>query len=281
VKIDIFQIDAFADKMFSGSTSAVCPLKDWIDESLMQNIAFQINLSKTAFIVKKESSLYEIRWFTPENEITLYEHAAVASAYVIFNYLDTKQKNITLRSLGNDIEISKEGDYISSSFNSNMPTLYTQSNPIFSLAMGIDPLKILKDKDYILIFENEETIKKLKPKIEVLRSLDLRGICIAARGDNNDFVFRYFAPKLGVDEDLIINSLCSQLAPYWSKVLNKNELKAVQISNRRSEIICNVADGKVIIKAKATLFMKGEIIIEERVKPRDKENSKSKLAIAV
>jgi len=281
VKIDIFQIDAFTDKMFSGSTSAVCPLENWIDDDLMQNIAEQINLSKTAFIAKKELSLYEIRWFTPKNEITLYEHAAVASAYVIFNYLDEKQTNITLRSLGNDIKISKEGDFISSCFTCNMPTLHTQSNPIFSLAMGIEPLKILKDKDYILIFENEEIIKNLKPKIEVLKSLDLRGICIAARGDDSDFVFRYFAPKLGVDEDLIINSLCSQLAPYWSKVLDKNELKAVQISNRRSEIFCNVEDGKVTIKAKATLFMRGEIIIEERAYPREGEASTNKLAIAV
>ncbi len=281
MKINIFQIDAFTDKIFSGSTSAVCPLENWIDDTIMQNIASQMNLSKTAFIVKKDNNTYEIRWFTPKSEVTLCDHASLASAFVIFNYLETDLEKVNLSSLGCTIEITKEDGLISLYFPANMPTLYDQSNPLFSLSTGIEPLKVLSNKDFIVIYENEKIIKDLKPKVEVLKSLDLRGVCFTALGDDNDFVFRYFAPKLGVDEDLITGSICSQLVPYWSQVLNKKNLKAVQISERRSELICNLIDDRVLLRGKATLFMKGEIIIEERIHPREDQTTKSKLAIAV
>ncbi len=280
MKIDIFQVDAYTDKMFSGSSSAVCPLKEWIDDTLMQNIAQEMNLGKTAFIVKKESSLYEIRWFTPKSEITLFEHAALASAYVIFNYLDKMLDSVTLKTLDSDIVISRDGDNIFFNFKSHMPVLHNESNPIFGLSMGIEPLKVLKSQDYILIFENEDTIKDINPKIDVLKSLDLRGVCIAARGDESDFVFRYFAPKLGISEELVISSICSQLAPYWSQVLSRDKLKVLQLSKRQSTLNCDVKDDVVTISAKATLFMKGSIIIEERKTPRD-DSSTSKLAIAL
>ncbi len=281
MKIDIFQIDAFTDKIFSGSTSAVCPLDKWIDDTTMQNIASEMNLSKTAFIVKKDDNTYEIRWFTPKSEVTLCDHASLASAFVIFNYLETNLEKVNLSSLGCTIEITKENDLISLYFPSNMPTLYNQSNPLFSLSTGIEPLKVLSSKDFIVIYENEKIIKDLKPKVEVLKSLDLRGVCFTAIGDNSDFVFRYFAPKLGVDEDLITGSICSQLVPYWSQVLNKRSLKAIQLSTRKSELICDLFDDRVLIKGKAVLFMKGEIIIEERAYPRDEQTDKPKLAIAV
>lgn len=284
MKIKIYQVDAFTENLFGGNTSAVCPLEHWIDDELMQKIASETNLSKTAFIVAKENSTYEIRWFTPEHEVALCDHAALASAYVIFNHLDFEHEILTLSAIGGDIVISKENDLFALSFPTYMPTLYKEYNPIFGLAMGIEPLKILSNKDFILVYENEEIIKNLKPKIDILRSVDLRGVCVTARGQHSDFVFRYFAPKLGVKEDLITGSVCSQLAPYWSQVLQKHELKANQISsNRCSELICDLVDHHVVIKGKATLFMKGKIIIEERATPREPNAlpAKSKFAIAV
>ncbi len=282
MKIDIYQVDAFTDATFKGQSSAVCPLDKWIDDSLMQKIASETNLSKTAFFVKKEDGVYDIRWFSPENEITLCDHAALASAFIIFNYFDKKSKKVTLTTLSDNIIIYKDKDLFLMSFPINMPTLFNQSNPIFSLAFGVEPLKVLKDKDYILVYESEEIIKSLKPKVEILKNLDLRGVCITARGKESDFVFKYFAPKLGINEDLITGSIYSQLAPYWSQVLdNKKSLSATQLSKRKSELICDLENGDVIIRAKATLFMKGEIIIEERNYPRGEGETPTKLAIAV
>jgi PhzF family phenazine biosynthesis protein len=282
VKIDIYQVNAFTNSTFSGNTSAVCPLEKQIDDSLMQHIAAETNLSKTAFIHKIEANLYEVRWFTPTTEISINDHAALASAYVIFNFLEKDLNEITLKSISSDIKITKNKNLFSLAFTYNMPELHRENNPIFSLSTGIEPLKVLKDKDYILVYENEEIIKNINPKIEVLKSLDLRGVCITAKGDDCDFVFRYFAPKLGVNEDLVTGSLCSQLTPYWSQVLNKKSLSAAQLlPSRKSDLICELDDEKIIIKGEATLFMKGEIIIEERKTPRDGEQQKSKLAVAV
>ncbi len=281
MKIDIYQIDAFTDTIFKGQNSAVCPLDKWIDDSLMQKIASETNLSKTAFFVKKDDGIYDIRWFAPEHEITLCDHAALASAYVIFNYFDKKLKKVTLNTLSENIVIYKDKELYLMSFPISMPTLYKQTNPIFSLAFGVEPLKVLKDKDYILVYENQEIIKSLKPKIDILRNLDLRGVCITSRGEESDFVFKYFAPKLGMNEDLITGSIYSQLAPYWSQVLDNKSLNATQLSKRKSELICDLENGNVIIRAKATLFMKGEIIIEERSYPRSEGEAPTKLAIAV
>jgi len=281
VKINIFQVDAFTDNVFNGITSAVCTLNKWIDDALMQKIAAETNLSKTAFIVKMEPSLYEVRWFTPKIEVTLSDHTALASAHVIFNHLDSNLKEVTLRSIAGDINIIKDEDLLSLRFTANMPTLYNESNPIFSLSTGIEPLKVLQSTDYILVYENEEIVKNLNPNIEVLKSLDLRGVCITAIGEDHDFVFRYLAPKLGISDDLVTGSVCSQLAPYWSQVLEKKSLKVTQFSERKGELICELEEDSVIIKGKATLFMKGEIIIEERKFARSGQGVQAKLAVAV
>jgi len=282
VKIDIYQVNAFTNSTFSGNTSAVCPLEKKIDDTLMQQIAAETNLSKTAFIHKIEANTYDVRWFTPTTEVSINDHAALASAYIIFNYLEKDLEEITLKSISGDIKITKDQNLFALSFTYSMPKLHEENNPIFSLSTGIEPLKVLKDKDYILVYENEDIVKNINPKLEVLKSLDLRGVCITAKGNECDFVFRYFAPKLEVNEELVTGSLCSQLAPYWSQVLGKDNLKASQLlSSRKSELLCELNDDKMIIKGEATLFMKGEIIIEERKTPRDEEQQKSRLAVAV
>lgn len=281
MKIDIYQVDAFTDDVFDGITSAVCPLETWIDDGIMQKIAAKMNLSKTAFIVKTEASLYEVRWFTPDIEVTLSDHTALASAYVIFNHLDSDLQKLTLKSLSGEINITKENELLALRFKANMPTLYDESNPIFSLSTGIEPLKVLQATDYILVYENEEIVKNIHAKLEVLKSLELRGVCITAKGQDSDYVFRYLAPKLGISDDLVTGSVCSQLAPYWSQVLDKKTLKVTQLSERHGEIICDMEEDSVIVKGKAALFMKGEIVIEERQFPRDDQAVHVKLAVAV
>ena len=281
MKIDIFQVDSFTDNVFSGITSAVCPLDTWIDDSIMQLVAAQTNLSKTAFLVKVEPSVYEVRWFTPEIEVTLSNHTALASAYVIFNHLDTKLNQVILKSTASEIKFSKDGDLISLTFEKNMPKLYNENNPIFSLATGIEPLKVLESTDYILVYENEEIVKNIKPNLEVLKSLGLRGVCITARGENSDFVFRYLAPKLGINDELVTGSVCSQLTPYWSQVLDKDELQIVQYSDRKAKLTCKIKGDKVTIQGEATLFMKGQIIIEERKLAREASSTEKKLAVAI
>jgi PhzF family phenazine biosynthesis protein len=281
MKINIFQVDSFTDDMFEGYTSSVCALPTSISDELMQKIAAETNLSKTAFVTKLDHTKYEVRWFTPTTEVTLSDHASLASAYVIFNHLNTNLTKIVLKSLGGDMVIEKDGDLFSLNFPSKMPSLYEENNPIFDLAIGSEPLKVLSNLDYILVYDNEEIVKNINPKIDIFKSLDLRGVCVTARGSDNDFVFKYFAPKLDIDPGIVTGSVCSQLAPYWSKVLGKETLTAHQLSSRKSDIICDINDDFVSIKGKAKLFMKGEIIIEQRSAHRSLNEPHSKLAIAI
>ena len=139
-----------------------------------------------------------------------------------------------------------------------MPEL-SENNPLFNVALGITPLKILQQKDYILIYENEETIKNIEPDFEALENLDLRGVCITAKGDTSDFVFRFFMPKQGINEDHVTGSICSELAPFWAQVYEKKTLRATQLSCRGGEIICELENERVNIKGSAVLYMKGKI----------------------
>lgn len=281
MKIHIFQVDSFTDSMFGGYTSSVCALPKKISDELMQKIASETNLSKTAFLFKIDEATYEMRWFTPRTEITVSDHTSLASAYVIFNYLDQNLTKITLNSLNGSIEVLKENEYISLNFDARMPTLFKENNPKFSLSTGIEPLKVLSGLDYLIIYENEDIIKNLKPNVEVFKSLDLRGVCLTARGNNSDFVFKYFAPKLENCSDLVTGSICAQLVPYWAKVLDKNNLKVLQLSDRTSEMICDLDNNNISVKGKAKLFMRGEIIIEQRASPRESNSKIRKMAIAL
>jgi len=262
VTLDIYQVDAFADKVFKGNPAIVCPLDQWLDDLTMQNIASENNASETAFFVK-ENEGYKIRWFSPAKEVELCGHATLASAYVIFNFIEPSIDKIIFDSKGGEIEVQKNGDLLSLILQAKMPVADDEYHTLFNATIGEEPLKVLKGLDYILIYENEETIKNIKPRFDALKSLDLRGICITARGNEKDFVFRFFAPKLGVDEDFITGSAYSSLAPFWSKVLDKEEMTSKQLSKRGSDITCKLLqDGeKVSITGKASLFLKGEIYL--------------------
>ncbi len=260
--LDIYQIDAFADQVFKGNPAIVCPLNKWLDDSIMQKIASENNASETAFFVK-ENSRYNIRWFSPTKEVELCGHATLASAYVIFNFLEPAIDRVVFDSITGEIEVQKNGEFLSLTLKAKMPVADDEYHTLFNATIGEEPLKVLKGLDYILIYENEEIIKNIKPRFDALKSLDLRGICISAKGDEKDFVFRFFAPKLGVNEDFITGSAYASLAPFWSKVLNKEILTSKQLSQRGSDITCKLLeDGeKVSITGKASLYFKGEIYL--------------------
>ena len=259
MRLDIYHVDTFTSKIFGGNGACVCPLKEWIDDNLMQKIALENNQSATAFFVKNENR-YDIKWFTPKKEVMLCGHATLASAYIIFNYLDKTLDSIIFDSKSGILSVNKDDKLISLNLPASMPEL-SENNPLFTVALGIAPLKILQQDDYILIYENEEIIKNIEPDFEALKNLDLRGVCISAKGDDSDFVYRFFAPKYGINEDNVTGSICSQLVPFWAQVYQKNHLKAKQLSKRGGEILCKLENERVEIKGEAILYMKGQIII--------------------
>ncbi len=262
MKISIYYVDAFTQKLFSGNPAAVCPLDYWLDDQMLQKIALENNLGTTAFFVKSNKR-YEIRWFTPKKEVFFCGNATLASAFVVFNFIEKDSSKISFIHHGDEIVVTRgDNDLLSLSFPASMPKLGHYS-PLFDLAFGMDPLKVLQSgENYILIYENEQVVRNLKIKREVLPRLNMQGIYVTAKGENCDFVFRFFAPNSGIKGDSYSKSVCSEIAPFWSKVLNKKVLVSHQLSQRGSEIICEVDNKMVNIKGKSVLCMQGIMYIE-------------------
>jgi len=257
MKIPIYQIDAFADHLFSGNPAAVCPLEKWLTDKQMQLIAAENNLSETAFFVA-ENSGYHIRWFTPGGEVDLCGHATLASAYVLFNELGYSPSVIDFQSKSGKLSVERKGKLLILDFPAQPPTICEAPGALLA-AFNHQPCQILSSEDYILVFERETQLTDLVINFELLKTLDLRGVAVTAPADKYDFVARFFCPKYAINEDPVTGSMFTQLTPYWANRLNKQQLSAKQISSRGGEISCELVQERVKIAGKAIKYLVGEI----------------------
>ena len=259
MKIPAYQIDAFTNHIFAGNPAAVCPLDAWLEKDRMQAIAQENNLSETAFFVPEDKG-YHIRWFTPVTEVDLCGHATLASAFVVFNYLNQSTRQVEFNSRSGKLIVMKENDRLAMNFPAQPPEA-CETHPALIEALGKDPLEVLVSEDYFVIFSVEQDILDLRPDMEKLKRVDLRGIVVTAKGNQADFVSRFFAPKFGVHEDPVTGSAHCALIPYWAKQLGKKNLLAHQISQRGGELFCRDEGTRVVIAGQAVLFMKGIITL--------------------
>lgn len=262
MKQKIYQIDAFTDKVFSGNPAAVCPLDKWLSDELLQQIAMENNLAETAFYVKQDNQ-FQIRWFTPTVEVDLCGHATLAAAFVLFNYENHPGNQINFYSTrSGQLTVSKQGQFLALNF----PTDIIEHIDLFNeLTDGFDikPIDAFKGKtDYMLVFENESQIKKIIPDFAQITKLKARGVIITAKGDKVDFVSRFFAPQSGINEDPVTGSAHTTLIPYWAGKLDKNELTAIQLSERKGYLECKYLNDRVEISGQGKLYLIGEIYVE-------------------
>lgn len=255
----MYQIDAFANKTFEGNPAAICPLQEWLPDDILLSIAEENNLSETAYIIKKDNT-FHIRWFTPTTEVDLCGHATLAAAFVIFNELEYKQNTISFESKSGILTVTKNEKHLVMDFPAQPPMPCELPDDI-KQAFNIKPIDVLKSEDYILVFNNENEILTAKPKLELLKFIDLRGVIITAKSDRYDFVSRFFAPKFGINEDPVTGSAYTQLAPYWAKQLNKNKLLCKQLSPRGGELSCENLGKRVSIAGYCVKYLEGTIKI--------------------
>lgn len=262
MKQRIYQIDAFTDRVFSGNPAAVCPLDNWLRDDLLQKIAMENNLAETAFYVRRGNEYY-IRWFTPKTEVDLCGHATLATAYVLFYLENHIGETIVFHSIrSGTLTVSKQNDYLTLNFPTDEYERIALSDDL-TKGFEIMPEYAFRGKtDYLLVFDTEEQIKNIKPDFRQIAQLDGRGMIITAKGDNVDFVSRFFAPQCGIDEDPVTGSAHTTLTPYWSKRLGKTELTAIQLSERKGYLHCKLLADRVEISGKARLYLIGEIFIE-------------------
>jgi PhzF family phenazine biosynthesis protein len=257
MELKIYQLDAFAERLFSGNPAAVCPLNNWLPDELMEQIATENNLAETAFLVKEEDGL-RIRWFTPTKEVTLCGHATLAAAWVYFHHIEPSAGEVNFNSLSGSLGVVRKGESLTLNF--PVATYHPAEAPaLLSSALGVEPREVYASDDWLVRLDSEQTVKKLQPDFSLLTQLDRRGVIVTAEGRDCDFVSRFFAPKYGIDEDPVTGSAHTLLTPFWAERLGTTTLHARQLSARGGELYCELRDGRVFISGQVTPYLQGVI----------------------
>jgi len=270
--IQIYQLDSFSDRMFAGNPAAVCPLDEWLDDETLQAIALENNLSETAFFVREDGGDisgedggdgYHLRWFTPGSEVDLCGHATLASAWVILNRLEPEATFVRFSTRSGELVVVRQGEEFVMDFPAAPPALKEAPRALVE-GLGAEPLEVhAAARDYLVLYETEEEVRKLRPDFSRLRGLDRLGVIVTAPGSAVDFVSRFFAPSVGVSEDPVTGSAHCTLAPFWSDRLEAGEnwLSARQISARGGSLGVRWRGERVDIAGGAVLYMVGTLEI--------------------
>ena len=259
--IPIFQIDAFTSDLFGGNPAAVCLLEKWLDDTVLQSIASENNLSETAFVVALDGG-YELRWFTPMVEVALCGHATLAAAHVLFEIAGYPEEVITFHTrMSGELRVAKRDGLLELDF----PTApLTSIAPPANLleALGVRSGEVLSaGEDVMVVLDEERQVRELEPDIPLLAEVDCRGVIVTAPGDEVDFASRFFCPRVGITEDPVTGSAHTALTPFWSERLGRPELHAHQVSARGGELFCQDDGDRVRIAGRAVLYLQGTIRI--------------------
>lgn len=247
-----YVVDAFTDEVFRGNQAAVCVMEEWPDERMMKSIARENNFSETAFVVR-EGDAWRLRWFTPTIEIDLCGHATLATAYAIFRFHEPDSETITFRTMSGELRVTRQDDWLVMDF----PAY--RLNPIdvtdkMEEALGARPLEAYLDRDLLLVYDDEDVVRNMRPDIALVAGLPGMAACPTAPGAEFDCVSRFFAPNMGIDEDPVTGSAHCMVAPYWANRLGKDEIHAWQASERGGELLCKVRGERVSVAGKAALY---------------------------
>lgn len=262
MELSIYQVDAFSGRLFSGNPAAVVPLDAWLDDASLQAIAAENNLSETAFFVPSKPG-FELRWFTPECEVSLCGHATLASAWVIFNRLGHSADSIAFSTRSGTLIVSQTQAGL---LEMNFPARPLASNKlseadteVLKRALGCEPLTLLCGEDALVQLASQTEVEQISPDFSALKRLPVRGVIVTAAGDEVDFVSRFFAPNVGINEDPVTGSAHTLLTPFWVKKTGHNQLRARQLSARGGDLECELMADRVLLRGQAVPYLTGTI----------------------
>ena len=259
MQLEFHQVDAFSDRPFSGNPAMVYRLDTWLDDELMQKIAAEHNLAETAFLVR-EAAVWHIRWFTPTTEVPLCGHATLASAYVLFEIYKEPVERLDFICKSGPLSVSREGERLWLDFPAIMPTEVDVTLDI-ERALGAKAIDVLGSTELFVVLESEQAVLDCQPDMVALAKLPWLGAIVTAKGSKHDFVSRYFAPAIGINEDPVTGSTHCSLIPYWAERLSKSSLTAYQCSARGGELFCQLEGDRVSIGGNATLVASGKLML--------------------
>jgi len=263
MQLKLYQIDAFTNTIFKGNPACIVPLKYWLPDDLLFKITKENAVAETAFFIPNDDNSFHLRWFTPEIEMDLCGHATLAAAHCLKSILNYPKNEIRFKTESGDLTVFIENDFYRLNFPSRIP-IESKLPEIIKASLNIQPKEVYKSRDYVLIYKTEEDIKNIRIDKSIFDqiNLDPGGVIVTAKGNDCDFVSRYFTPQASILEDPVTGSAHCSLIPFWSSKLNKEELYAKQISKRGGELYCLNKDDRVYISGKAKTYSTGNIWTE-------------------
>ncbi len=259
----IFKVDSFTSAPFAGNPAGVCLLDDPRDERWMQGVAREMNLSETAFLTPAGDG-FSLRWFTPAVEVSLCGHATLASAHILWEQgLLAPSRTARFQTASGELRASRRGELIEMDFPST-PEEPAEGPPSLEKALGVTPIYLGRNAfDYLVLLASEESVRAVRPDFALLRTVDVRGVIVTAPSDHPgyDFVSRFFAPAVGVDEDPVTGSAHCALTPFWAARLGRSELVGYQASQRGGVVHVRDAGDRAVLAGEAVTVLRGELAI--------------------
>lgn len=261
MKLSLYQVAAFTEQPFGGNPAAVVPLQSWLDDVLLQNVARENNLSETAFFIRSDDApnRWELRWFTPMTEVPLCGHATLASAAIIRDRFVDVAWPIVFETASGRLEVVQEGDALVLDLPANPPRPAPTPDGL-SDALGCSIAETLEADGFLVaMLLDESAVAGLNPDFARLAQFGGQGVIATAQGDLVDFVSRFFAPAIGIDEDPVTGAAHCVLTPLWADRLGKGSLVAVQVSARRGHLGCALHGDRVRLSGRTVFYLEGEI----------------------
>jgi len=260
----LLQIDAFTSEPFRGNPAAVCLLDREREARWMQDVAAEMNLSETAFLLPSTDSNFSLRWFTPATEVALCGHATLASAHALWEEGMLGATDIArFHTKSGLLTAERKGDRIELDFPATREEAADAPDGLLSSLGVTDPVYVGRNKfDYLVELQSEELVRSLEPDHAQLRQIPVRGVIVTSRasGTDADFVSRFFAPGSGIDEDPVTGSAHCCLTPYWSSRLGKEEMTGYQASRRGGFVCVRQAGDRVKLAGHAVTVLRGELV---------------------
>lgn len=253
----IYQIDAFTNRVFGGNPAAVVVLRDWLDDKTLQAIAAENNLAETAFVIP-DPECSKLRWFTPVLEVDLCGHATLATAHVLFQEHYREETTLRFETKSGILSVIRKEDLLYLDFPSRPGEPVAIDTRLIE-ALGTIPETAILSRDLMVVLDSEAAVRAFTPDQSAIQNLDAFALIVTSRGEEVDFVSRFFAPRAGVPEDPVTGSAHCTLIPYWASRLGKRKLSAQQLSIRGGELACELQGDRVLIGGKIVEYMKGEI----------------------
>ena len=261
LKFPLIQIDTFTNKILRGNPAAVCPLPEWLEVRVMQDIAAENNLSETAFFVAGAEG-YELRWFTPNVEVGLCGHATLAAGEVVLSDIEPDAVEVAFQTKSGTLKVRRDGDDYVMDFPAQ-PAAVHEASEMLLAGLGSTPGEVLAGDDYIAVYDSAAEVAALAPNLDIFCELDRRGVVATAPGGDSetDYVLRFFAPKNAVPEDPVTGNVQTELVPYWAARLGKKRLAVRQLSARGGSMVCENLGERVSIAGQCVRFLEGEVTL--------------------